>query len=313
MVTILIAPVFHFHPYYKEIYHKVQSALVDFPEIKKLYITAFYPKKGSEYENSKTAAIASGGPGQDNVLAFNAKVRPTTNTIYHELYHFVQYTRKSGLTTKKKDLEQIEIDATLLGTARLSPSKVENNNLAYFGAVPHSKVVKYAQMARNEKQKGNKHYVSKLVAQVDADEAAERATGKWKSARWKPKFSKDLPVKAKFDVYKGGHTYVKGHTPSAVNAKLQANVKKSRQEGLKQFVTGYSGDQFAYDKTDLLKVPDWMKSSKRTKKHPNRIETKQNKEKVKSKPSKQRSPECSKKLPKTFTEKKVIKKVVHTK
>ena len=251
---IFIDPKFHFHPKHKEIYTKVKDALKNFPELKEICISAFYPTNKLDKGTIATAESRSGF----NIVTFNVHTMPTNNSIYHELQHFVQYGRKS---TKNKPHSLLEVEATLFGMGRMKSDQVENNFMTYFNTVPKSKVVKYGKMALKEKEKGNKHHVSTVFQQTVKDKEEEIKANKSNAKRWEPIHQKDFSVSAKFNVKKGSKNYAKGYTPSIINKDLKTNIRKSQQfrSNLFKSVKGEGG--YAYEKDDLMTVPDWMKST----------------------------------------------------
>jgi hypothetical protein len=251
---IFIDPKFHFHPKHELIYQKIQKALLDFPEISELHLSAFYPTNKLD---RNTIAWVQGT--NIKVIVFNVHIVPTYNTIYHELYHIVQRERPS---IKGKTHKIIEAEATLLGTARMPKSKVENNFMCYFNTVPKSKVIKYAQCARNEKEKGNKNYIEDMFLKTKTDKEKEIKAKKSNAKRWKPIHKKDLPVRAKFNVIKEGKNFTKDNTPSILNKYLKTNIRKSQQLRKDLITTDKNHGMYLYEKADLINIPSWMKSTK---------------------------------------------------
>lgn len=248
---IYIDPKFHFHPKYKEIYQKVKKALEDFPELKEVVLSAFYPKKGDAWETHDVMAIA----GIDRMLEFNMYRMPSYNTIYHELYHLVQNQRKS---TKRKSQGTFELEATLFGMARLPKSRVETNEMPYLCNVPKSKIIEYGQLAKREKEKGNKNYVKALTDQISIDSAEDEKI-KGRSKEWE-RIGRSMPDpkhSVKFTEKRGSKNYAKNFTYSKVNKYLKANIRKSQQPADNMFKPKTGG--YAYEKDDLIKVPNWMK------------------------------------------------------
>ena len=258
---IYIEPKFHFHPKYKEIYQKVQQALVDFPEVKEVTLSAFYPKSNNKWEAHDVMAIAGFG----GTIEFNVKRMPSYNVIYHELFHIVQGKRKS---TPQKTKKTFELEATLLGLARLPKSKVETNEMPYFTNVPKSKLVAYAKTAKSEKEKGNSNYMKVLTDKAKSDYAKDK-NNKSRVKQWQ-RVGRSMPDpkhSVKFTEKEDGKNYAKGQTYTEVNNYLKTNIRKSQQAIVSKLIKPHDDkNQYAYEKADLITVPDWMKSDKSVKK-----------------------------------------------
>jgi hypothetical protein len=237
MVKILIDPKFHYHPSYKTIYAKVLEASKKFPEVKELIISAFHPK------NTSDAAAYAGSAGKIPKIEFNIKRNPTTNIIYHEFYHLLQKTPPKG----KMFSETQEIDATLLGQARMNKNCPDDNTMPYFKAVPKDKLVAYAKYAAREKAKGNKNYIIDTYLKTEADKKKDPKNKGWTSPSMSSK-----PVATKFTVNVGGKKYAKGHTPNDILKNLKKNIKpeEQREDML---------NHYAYEIVDLIKKPAWTK------------------------------------------------------
>ncbi len=80
MTEIILDKRFDRHPASTEIFLKVKKALREFPEIKKLTLTAC--------KSVRTGSICR--PMQDNTISFNTRFLPTTQTIYHELFKLMR-------------------------------------------------------------------------------------------------------------------------------------------------------------------------------------------------------------------------------
>lgn len=246
MTKILIDPKFHYHPEYKTIYTKTVDAVKKFPEIKELILSAFHPNKND-------AAAYAGTAGKTPRIEFNIMKTPSSNIIYHELYHVIQKMKNPRVKTFN-NIEEIE--ATLLGQARMSPSKVDDNTMPYFKAVPKKKLVTYAKYAAREKAKGNKNYVQATHLKVEADKKKDPNNKEWKMPRYSSK-----PTKAKFTVTVGGKKYARGHTPDSVTRFLKKNIKPDQQ-------FGNMLENYAYELDDFVKKPSWVtpKTKKQNKK-----------------------------------------------
>lgn len=237
MTKILIDPNFHLHPEYRKIYAKTTEAIKKFPEIKEIILSAFYPTK------TDNAAAGAGVKGKTPTIWFNIKKVAPNNIIYHELYHLLQ---KKPTGAKFFSSTQ-EIDATLLGHARMCPSKVDDNTMPYFQAVPKKKLVAYARFAAKEKAKGNKNYINDTLAKVLNDKKKDPKNKEWKM----PKFS-SKPVKARFSVTSGNKKYAKGHSPEDVRNYIKKNIKPDQQFG--DVMKNY-----AYELDDFIKKPEWVR------------------------------------------------------
>lgn len=246
---LLIDPKFHFHPRHVEIYKKVEAALKQFPEIKEVQLSAFYPKKNVEYEERTTIAVAD-----RTKISFNMKVFPTYNNIYHELYHILQHQGKKD----RRDQRYIETDATLLGMARMKKSHVENNMMTYFTDVPKSKVLYYAKMAESKKKAGDTNYAAHTYVAAMRDKKADLIKDPKNIAKWKPIHKHDLPVNAKFTVVRNGKNYVKGLTPDIVGRYVNGNIKQD-QKLSSNLIQPKDGTTYAYEKKDLIDPSKWMK------------------------------------------------------
>jgi hypothetical protein len=150
----------------------------------------------------------------------------------------------------------------LLGLARLPKNKVETGVMAYIAYVPKSKVIKYAKIARKEKEKGNKNYVEVLNKKIKDDHQKEIKAAKSNEKRWQWHTSEPDPKNsAVWSVKKGGKNFTKGNTPSIVNKYLKANIRKSQQL-TSNLIKPNDGETYYYEREDLIKVPKWMKSTK---------------------------------------------------
>lgn len=250
---ILIDPKFHYHPEYKMVYAKTVNALKKFPEIKTILLSAFIPK-------SRDDAVAYAGVAKPYPrIEFNVRRRPTNNVIYHELYHIIQIQKNPRSMRQFTTAEEIE--ATLLGQARMSKKEVEDNQMPYFKSVPVEKLVKYARFAAKEKARGNKNYVYATHLKVDADRKKDPKNRGWKSSG----VYVAKPVKATF-VDVNGKRYAKGHTPDDVLAFMKRNIKADQQFG--DVLINY-----AYELNDFIKKPAWV-ASKLTPRRASRVSRK---------------------------------------
>jgi hypothetical protein len=244
MTEILIDPKFMLHPEHKSIFRKVISALKKFPEIKEVMLSAFKPTK---YKNAVALANIS-DPGYAT-LEFNIKKSPSSNTIHHELYHVVQgllHPKKRGEFTHSE-----EIEATLLGQARMRPSEVETNHMAYFYDVPKSKLVKYARYAAEEKEQGNKDFIDATFKKIQKDKAKEPERKSWIGSVFV-----DKPVAEG----------TKGKSVKSIKKFLKTNIKPSQQLGTPSEMLNPSIGYYGFAMEDMIKTPKWMNTKSKKKK-----------------------------------------------
>jgi hypothetical protein len=247
MTKIFIEPRFHLHPEYKKIYLKMLEAVQRFPEIKELGLSSFEDKTAKERKEQVPSRVHIGV--ELPTIYFNVRYSVTTNTIYHELQHVVHGMDKNkNLKTDKE-----EIEATLLGLARMPKNVAESKAMPYLGNVPKDKISLYGKFARFEKARGNRRWLKTTINKMATDAENEKYKGGWKGAEEKDKITK----------------HKSENSESKVSKYLQINIKaKEQPKTPKEMFHPKNKGEWLYEKKDLIKVPSWMnKPIKKVKKH----------------------------------------------
>lgn len=225
----------------------VVNALKKFPEIEQIRLGAFYPAPGE-----KTKAHANWALSR---VKFNVKRDISEQSISHELLHLTQTP-----SLDKKQLGNIEKEATLLGFARLDKTQITHNRMPYVfnGGVPASKILIYAKFAESQKKKGNKNYIKDTIEKIKRDKAADIKKNPENAKKWKYTTPYDPILKTKFTKI-GGKNYAEGFT--------EADVKKFLKEYVGRLPKNYLKEEkgwevaYAYDVSKMKKKPSWMKVS----------------------------------------------------